>query len=67
MQDGQASEHETLRLLVRFGQKRLEKMEKALLRAGTGVPVHVRDVQLQGEKIGTVGDDAVGRLHRGLH
>ena len=32
-----------------------------------GVPVHVRDLQLQGQEVRSLGDAADGRLHRRLH
>lgn len=67
MQDGQAVEHEALRVLIRAGQSGVEEVEETLLRAGASFPIHVRDVHIQGEEIGTVGDDAAGWIHRGLH
>jgi hypothetical protein len=32
-----------------------------------GFPVHLRDLQLQGEEVGPLGDDAAGRVHGRLH
>ena len=32
-----------------------------------GISVHVRDLQLQGEEVRPVRDDAAGRLHGRLH
>lgn len=64
---GQTAEHETLRLFIRVRQISLEEVEETILRAGSGVPIYVCYVQLQGKEVGTIGDDAVGWLHSGLH
>lgn len=42
-------------------------MEEAVLRPRSSIAIHVRHVQLQREKVGTVGDDAARRIHGGLH
>ena len=56
-----------LQLHVRHGQDHLEEMEAAVFRAGPGVPVHLRHLQLQGEEVRAERDAPDGRLHRGLH
>lgn len=48
---GQTVEYETLWISVRHRQGCVEEMEKTLLRTGSSVAVHVRNVQLQGEKV----------------
>jgi hypothetical protein len=41
-------------VLVRLGQRRLEKVEETLLRPRSSFAVHLRHVQLQGEEDGAV-------------
>ena len=59
----------TLQVLVRVGQRRVEKVEETLLRPCPGVAIHFRHVQLQGEEDGALRDVPArwihGRLHRG--
>lgn len=54
-------------VLVRLGQRRLEKVEETLLRPRSSFAVHLRHVQLQGEEDGAVWNVPAGRLHGGLH
>lgn len=64
---GQTVQHETLRLPLRDGQIRVEKVEETIPRVGSSIPIHVRDVLVQREKERAIRDDATRRLHGRLY
>jgi len=64
---GQAAQHEALRLSIRDGQIRVEKMEEAVLCVGPGLAVHICDVLVQRKEKRAVGNDAARWLYSGLY
>lgn len=56
-----------LQVHVCHGEVCVEEVEEAVLRAGPGVPVHLRHLQLQAEEVGSQRDDEAGRVHGRLH
>jgi len=64
---GKAAKHEALRLFVRDGQVRMEKVEEAVLCVGPGLAVHICDVLVQRKKKRAVGNDAARWLYSGLY
>lgn len=62
-----STSHSLFQVLVRLGQRRVEKMEETLLCPRPGLAIHLCHVQLQGKEDGTIWNVPVGWLHCGLH